>query len=1450
MKSIQLIGVMVALSLSACSGGSVVGGGGAATIKTATTASVPKNAATVVEFTDIDTNQGLIGGDVKITKASSEADVVEYVLYWGTDATTKQSDTPIAKVIVTGSDLTYTIANDTAIPSRPPAAGTTAARPSSYLLVFTSNNAGDMATGVSVAINDQTPAAGIVKITASPTFIPAAGSYNSAQRVTISTITSGATIYYTVDGSTPTTASSVYSSVVAVTTSQTVKAFAANANYTNSGVESAAYTINGAVSTPTFGVAAGSYGPAQSVTLSSATTGAELYYTTDGTTPTTSSSIYSSAIDVALTRTIKAIATKVNFTNSGVGIAAYTINGAVATPTFSVAAGSYGPTQTVAISITTTGATIYYTTNGSIPTTASAVYSTPISVSTSQTIKTYAVKTSYSDSAMSTAAYTINGFVATPTFSVAAGTFASAQTVDISTTTVEATIYYTTNGSTPTTASSVYSTPISISTSQTIKAYAVKTSYSNSAIASAAYTINGAVVNPTFSVSTGTYSNDQYVTLSSTTPGAAIYYTVDGSNPTTAGALYSGAIAISSTSSLKAFAIKSGYVDSGISSQTYTMVASTPTTNLSAGAYYVTTHTATLSSSTSSAVAHWTTDGSTPTCASATGAVFVTSAMTVKAIACKTGYTSSVIASFTYIMNTITPVATEAFPDTSYYPTVSWTPNVKYSVTVADTIGLYSNTSGSAIMTPGGATAGTNVFAANTVSTLGQTNAVYAKNSNESSYINMGSYTTKMPPSFSLAGVNGSVTALAVDSLSTGCTVSACIYVAGNFTMAGKILAKNIAKFTTSDGSWSALGSGLSGQVTAIAMGSANNLYVSGLFSTAGVTSANYLAKWNSATGTWSSVGTGTVSSLGTGIDNNINSIAFDSDRNILYAGGRFSSIGGISASGIAKWDGTAWTSIGGVYGRGYYVNSIKLDLSGNLYVGGSFMGIGGVTSEGIGKWNVSTSSWSGFGSGLGGSTYGGEVTAIALGASGTLYAGGTFTNAGGSGNIAKWTGSNWQYLGSGVAGSGGYYYNFYPVVLALDDAGSLYAGGAFTVAGNVTANYMAKWNGTTWSTLGTGMNNRVDAMIFDSSGKLYAGGWFSAAGGLTVKGIAVWDGSNWSDIVSGTLSGVRSVASDASGNTYVAGSFSNVSGVNNTNNIAKWNDSSWAPLGTGVNGDIGTIFFDSHSNNIFAGGSFTSAGGASANNIATWNGSAWSTLGSGMNGRVSAIAISSAGILYAGGAFTTAGGASANYVAQWDASANAGSGAWTALGTGANGAVSALVVDSVGNLYAGGVFSSAGGVANTSHIAKWDGTQWIALGSGVNNSVSSLALDAAGSLYAGGAFTMAGAMTANYIAKWSSSAWSTLGVGLNNNLGAIVARGGNVYVAGAFTSAGGLSASRLALWNGSNWSALGSGVDSLVTTLSLDSANNLLVGGYFITANTKFRPYLVKWMTLFNDFF
>src|SRR5208282_1511341 len=291
--------------------------------------------------------------------------------------------------------------------------------------------------------------------------------------------------------------------------------------------------------TPTFTPAPGTYSPSQTITLSDANPNAVIYYTTNGTTPTTNSPVYSEPIQVTATTTIEAIAAASGYNNSYVANGTYTILPQAPAPTFNPPPGNYSSPQSVSLSDANSSATIYYTTNNTMPTTSSPVYSSPIQVSATTTIQAIAVVSGDGTSPVAIGTYTISvPSVATPTFSPAPGTYSSPQSVALSDATSGATIYYTTDGVTPTTSSPVYNSPIPVDATTTIEAIAVKSGYNNSAVASGTYTISagsGSVVNLSsyyniYGIATvgnpprsGGFDNDSYAYNSATIGTSATY---------------------------------------------------------------------------------------------------------------------------------------------------------------------------------------------------------------------------------------------------------------------------------------------------------------------------------------------------------------------------------------------------------------------------------------------------------------------------------------------------------------------------------------------------------------------------------------------------------------------------------------------------------------------------------------------------------------------------------------------------------------------------------------------------------------------------------------------------------------------------------------------------------------------------------------------------------------
>jgi hypothetical protein len=404
-----------------------------------------------------------------------------------------------------------------------------------------------------------------------PVISPKGGTYSTPQTVTITDSAAGATIVFTTDGTIPEITSTKYSGPFTVSSTETITARAYSGSEDGSDVTSAAYTILSAAATPIISPASGSYTMAQQVTISDTTPGAVVYYTTDGSTPTSSSKLYAGAITVSATETIKAIAVATGYGQSAVASATYTITGATATPVISPTGGTYTSAQSVTLSDATNGAVIYYTTNGATPTTSSTKYMGAIPVSGTETIEAIAVAAGYGQSAVASATYTIVLPAATPVISPAAGSYTAVQSVTITDATSGAMIYYTTNGTAPTTSSTKYTGAITVSSTETIEAIAVAAGYGQSAVASAAYTVLLPTATPVISPAGGNYGATQSVTIADATSGAVIYYTTDGSTPTVNSAVYGGAITVSATETIEAIAVAPGYGPSGVATAIYTL---------------------------------------------------------------------------------------------------------------------------------------------------------------------------------------------------------------------------------------------------------------------------------------------------------------------------------------------------------------------------------------------------------------------------------------------------------------------------------------------------------------------------------------------------------------------------------------------------------------------------------------------------------------------------------------------------------------------------------------------------------------------------------------------------------------------------------------------------------------------------------------------------------------
>jgi len=477
-------------------------------------------------------------------------------------------------------------------------------------------------------------------------------------------------------------------------------------------------------------------------------------------------------------------------------------------------------------------------------------------------------------------------------------------------------------------------------------------------------------------------------------------------------------------------------------------------------------------------------------------------------------------------------------------------------------------------------------------------------------------------------GIGGHVRALA--------SYSGDLY-ASAITVSGPVIKVS----SSGTGNWAMVADGLNGTVYAMVVYS-GTLVMGGDFTAAhnSAVSANRVVAWN---GGWSALGngfgSGVVKALGLSYDGSLSAGGTFSGRVSTYSGSWSTTGGGLDddVSAVAAYNSAL--VCGGIFGSAVSPS---------------------VPLKKIGRWNGT--SWSRLGQGLSDQS---SVRALAIG-SGILYAGGEFTEAAGitATRVASWNGSGWAALGTGVRSETG----FAPAVhAAIIWNGNLVIGGSFKYVGGATAHRIAIWNGSSWSAPGNdstlGLNGTVHALAVHDS-ELYVGGTFSATtGGTPLAKIAKWNGSSWSQLGSGMGDGQVYALAVHAGALHAGGSFTVAGGVT-AGKVAKWDGSNWTSLGSGGANGVNDVVYAlcSYNNSLFVGGGFTQAGGANAARLARWDGS-WHEVDGGVSGtsaRVKVMAVYH-GYLVVGGTFSQAGASlSASNIARWAALA-----AWSSCGAG-----------------------------------------------------------------------------------------------------------------------------------------------------------------------------------------
>lgn len=596
------------------------------------------------------------------------------------------------------------------------------------------------------------------------------------------------------------------------------------------------------------------------------------------------------------------------------------------------------------------------------------------------------------------------------------------------------------------------------------------------------------------------------------------------------------------------------------------------------------------------------------------------------------------------------------------------------------------------------------------------------------------------------------------------------LVVAGAFVRIGNALASGIA--TWNGAGWTHLGSGVSGgsstSVNSLTIHH-GNLIAAGDFTIAGGVPASSIAEWNGTTWT----------NLGPGLDGPVNALTVLPARtttapDTLYAAGDFTSSGGTPVGHVSLWTGTTWQPTN--FPTGGTVRTLLSSPEG-LIAGGSFTFVDPV-HLGQKAANVSVRSLDGRWTNLGGGLD--DTVSVLANYNDVIVAGGRFTSSPDRPcrYAAVFDGDSWNPVGADLSEGLGFNGDIRALAVFHD---RIVAGGEFDKAGSIYASNIA-WStgpGGAWIGMGggdqPGVNGPVTAIVPFGNDLIAAGG-FTFAGGRPVGHIARWDGSAWYQMGSG-LSGAEGSTEGSvdvgamavyQGSLIVGGIFG-FAGESKANHLARWDGTSWSPLntvglralGSGDDSIMVVRSFAVYHDTLIVAGSIHEDDGSVSPQVVAWDGTSWRGMTTGLFadssasgasfGTINAMAVHG-DTLIAGGAFGVGNPANAGRnLGRWDE----GLRRWVPISSlvRCNAPVTALL-EYAGDLIAAGSFtqdSTQAGVTLWPHVARLRGGRWIPVGDGTDGAVHSLAVQGT-DLYLGGIFTKAGGAPSFHIGSWKGT--------------------------------------------------------------------------------------------------
>lgn len=472
---------------------------------------------------------------------------------------------------------------------------------------------------------------------------------------------------------------------------------------------------------------------------------------------------------------------------------------------------------------------------------------------------------------------------------------------------------------------------------------------------------------------------------------------------------------------------------------------------------------------------------------------------------------------------------------------------------------------------------------------------------------------------------------------------------------------------------------------------------------------------------------------------------------------------------------------------------------------------------------------------------------------------------------------SPWQIINPGITGVNGYVY-----ATAYDASGNLYVGGKFTLAGNVPARNIAKWNGTRWESLGQGVQGEVNDILIGKDGSIYVGGDSINADWLPHIMFSKWDGSQWKSLVDSTARGrVSKMALSPSGDSIA------LCGGIAANYAAIWTkDNVTALPGLSVNGSGGItgIAFDA-AGALWAVGELNTTDQYGQDGIAfKWNGSTWESMDDVHEGRAQSIVKAPDGSLWVSGNMWTIDSRESHPIlkyknSQWSVSSEAenyldlcfdssnrpnvggefaaigSSGAywarqegsaWSSPGGSPNSDAYTIACGPQGQVALGGAFlymKTATTNSTVNFVSTLENGAWKSLGDGIPSQVNALQRDPTGKLLYAGTLVQNG-ITHYGVFRQENSGWQQLGDEFSSNSFSALAvdSKGAVYTSGEFRKIGADSIARIAKWDGVQWKALGNGLNNAAQGLLVDSKDQLVAVGAFTRSGQDMLKYVALW--------